>query len=254
VARAFRKSGSENANDGKTTGLVTLSAITVCMMIVSILVEKKFNVYLFSRAFMPLSVMAGLGAVSALGFLRENFRRMDLNLKVLSVLVCISALAFSPLPRWFAMLQVSYYYFADQNSYDSLYQSQTDNALKRKDHKEIASIIKSNMNGRQDKVFAMTIGASSVYILGGFENYDKFPISNMYFNANPLREWVDQLPREMSMAKWLVIGKDDNHPVIRGINMSTWQFIQKDPWLTKVLDTEFNKFWENSSFVIYRKK
>jgi hypothetical protein len=90
--------------------------------------------------------------------------------------------------------------------------------------------------------------------MADIDNYGKMPMSNMYFNVNPIKEWVSEVPKELSEAKWVIVQKDDNHPTIRGYNYSSWQALQMNDSLFRQINSEFYKFRESSSFILFRKK
>ena len=117
--------------------------------------------------------------------------------------------------------------------------------------KEIARIINSKRKPGE-KVFVMSIGASSVYNFLKIKNASKFAHSQFYFGNGVPESWLNEARQEVFKTTWLVVQLSDGHPALNGHWRSSFQSLQRDSILWNYVEDHFTHTDSTQEFYIFR--
>jgi 4-amino-4-deoxy-L-arabinose transferase-like glycosyltransferase len=221
-------------------------------LLLSIIIERKFNPYHFLRLFIPLSVLASLGIPATIAYFQKHWKTIVFSWKVIIVFLGLSILLMSPLPRCIKNTKAAYLFFASEDAYWASFQKPDDPALIMVDTRNIASYIRSSPN--KGRTFAIATAASYLY-----RQLDEHPISKfsmpMYYYATIIPKGAYQeMFEEVKQAHWLVAQKNDVHPILYGHTKSSWECVRQDSVMFTYLNQNFTKTKEIGAFYIFERK
>ncbi len=246
VKPLFKRNSAENRN------IVGLCILITGFFLISIIIEKRFNIYYFSRMYVPLSVLAGFGLLKVYRYLRSDWHQYSLLLKSLVVCSIIFFVPFSPLPRFINMMKMSGLYFSDHKKYEAMFERDDNNFQNYSQQKEIAHIIALKRKPGE-KVFVMSIGASPIYNFLKIKNASKFAHSQFYYGNGVPESWLNDAHREVFKTTWLVVQKNDGHPILNGHGRSSFQSLQQDSVLWDYVQNNFTRTHTTQEFYIFHK-
>jgi len=238
--------------DNRLKNLLILSCSMFFILWISIVVERKFFEYHYARLFLPLSLMSGVGLVNLTNAVKQLYLQNKLYLKLLAILSVLAFVIISPVPRWAELLRVPYYFFTDTSKYDIYYEIPDNPVRFRVYQKEAAQYLKSHFKPTE-KVFVMGIGSNIIYLLAGADNFSRYSMSSFYFYSQAPLAWRNDIQREMSSSKWLVVAFKSSYPYFTRDNKTVLENIQANPALDALLKMNFKLEFQNERYQIYHR-
>jgi 4-amino-4-deoxy-L-arabinose transferase-like glycosyltransferase len=237
--------------------LLILSCFFVMALLLSAFIERKVNPYHLSRTYIPLSVLAGIGAA---GLLRGARRFKNILLKentlfakhyLAAGLGIFFILLFSPVLRWVKLMQLPLLYHTNTTEYNKAFDSQ-DNAVNRTQHKAVADYLLKN-RAPGERTFAMSVAASTIYYFMDERPVTKFANPQFYFSYGCLEAWRQDARRELDSTTWLVVQHTDHQPFLNGHWRSSWESLQQDPLLYPPVKNSFTAVDTIGYFYIFKR-
>lgn len=231
---------------------ILINLLIIIFLWISIIVEKKYFEYHFARLFLPLSLLSGLGLLYLYDIIKKIWLQKRILHKICILLVAISSIYFSIIPKYFQLLVIPYYYFSNTYLYDIHYELFENPIHFRVFQKEAASYI-SNHYDKKDKIFVMGIGANIIYLFVDSENYSRYSVSSFYFYNNAPESWRKDIYNEMNLSDYLVIEYKSRYPYFTRDNKSVIENIENRVSLSRLLHEKFVMEYENDQYRIYHK-
>ncbi|MBK9248127.1 MAG: glycosyltransferase family 39 protein [Ignavibacteria bacterium] len=259
----FNTSGQIDENETKVKRLIELCCIVLMFLLLSVFLERKCIYYHYSRLFIPLSILSGVGLTVSIQWIKKNWCILTLKGKSLCVSMLFILLLFSPILRWAKIAPLPYYYFINNDKYfdyvevisvqgHSLLQSQNiKNYIQRTE-------LKLN-NGKNDfnfynRIFVMGIHGNRMSKILNQTPIPKVNSSACYFGVGSPIAWKEAMWDEVKKAGWLVIENNDNGYIINGHNLTTWESVKNDTLLYTYLQSHFDSTTCIGEFNLYRRK
>lgn len=224
----------------------------IIMLFISIIIERKFIPYHFSRMFIPLSLIAGVGFIFIYEQLKMNWGIFKKYQKYLIIFIIFISIPFTPLPRWLGLLPGTYYFVTNREKYNNFYTKDGNNDLLRNQLVEVGNYIKDNSK-TSDKLTVISVGTSAINYFSGLNNISKFGQSQFYFGKDVPVKWTSYFIQEIKRSNWLVIQNNDIHPLITGNSYSSYEAIKKNIKFYELIKKNFNLAYSTKDFLIYRK-
>ncbi|MES2767120.1 MAG: glycosyltransferase family 39 protein [Bacteroidota bacterium] len=250
------KNGKEYQSTQKKS-LLILCCFMVMGLLFSAFVERKVNPYHFSRTYIPLSILAGVGAAGFLRatryYYREVFKRKYPGLLRYFIVIpaVIFILLFSPFPRWIKLLGLPVDYYTNTAAYDKNFDG-TDNAVARTQHKAVAAYILTYKQPLE-RTFVMSVATSVIYYLMNERPISKFVNPQFYFSYGCLEAWRMDARRELEKITWLVVQSNDHQPFLNGHYRSSWESLQQDSLLYPYVRDSFKSVDTIGNFYIFKR-
>ncbi len=216
----------------------------------SIIVEKKFIMNHFMRAYVPLMMLAGIGGSELLQLFRTSPTKSAAKKLVWSC-VALLFLFFSPLPRWLAQLDVLRLYLTNPVAYTKLFEDESRISFERE---QVQAVSRYIVQHRQptDKTFVMGVGIISVYQEIHEAPWSRFGFSCFYFADDAPELWRTQMRAELQRTQWLVVATRDNNPVVTGHGQSSYESLLHDP-AYQIVQSEFQEVYHSRSIKLYHR-
>jgi len=246
---AASRASSEGKNNriNRLLGLLTVMSI---FLLLSVIVERKFMPYHFSRMYVPLAVIAGIGAEKLRKRIAGAFWHSSSQIRLTAALCCGVMLIWSPLPRWIATLP----YMANSltghpEATDARMQRSNPIAVPREDIRRIERYIR--LQPQQGRVVAMSMIATELYYFLNEKEFSKFIGTTLIYSVSPVRGMKAELLAEAEKAQWLIIQKNDYYPTLFGHGHSSSEMILSDTTAAAFLHRNFVKATTIGEFDIY---
>ena len=236
----------------ETGRLIRISVYVLFALLLSIIIERKFNPYHFLRIYIPLSILASIGIAGILRFLYKRWNSLSFSWRLIVVVIGFFALLMSPIPRCFKNLRIAYLYCTSKESYWLSFQKPDDPALVMVDARNIASFIKSNP--QKGKTFVIATAASYIYRQLDEHPLSKFSMPMYYYATTTPKGAYQEMLQEVFLSKWIVVQTNDIHPALYGHTKSSWECVHQDSVMFNYLNTNFTKVKEIGAFYVFERK
>lgn len=219
----------------------------------SVVIERKFYAYHFSRIFIPLTILSSIGLMFLILKLQEKYSFKSIMNKAILIIFCAICLIFTPLPKWINLLNPAIKYITNIKSYDNYFDSNEFGSYNRAEIKKTAQLINSS-NKANDHIIVLATGVNTLNYFISSNNISKFTQSCFILGVSVPDNWKKDFYDELLKSKIIALSVNDQHPDIFGHSMSSWEAFSNNPNLKYILDNNFIFLAENSCFKIYRKK
>jgi hypothetical protein len=250
----FQSFGFTLTNSKKETNdfIKFLILLSICLF-VSIVFERKYITYHFTRLYIPLIAMSGIGIYSAFIFLKDKYKLMDRYSRFIIILLVLISFIFSPFPRILNLMPISYYFFKDKEKYNALFEAPESATKNRQQHLKIAATINPYLH-KDDLVVVMNSGGNIINSLMKTNRKTKFTQSCFYCGSYYKGMWQKEIFDEIKMGKWLVIQTNDRIPHIFGHNFSTFEMIEKDTAIIKYIHESYLVYDTTGNYILFKRK
>jgi len=240
----------------KTSGNSKLTAGAFAVFLIltlSVIVEMKFFEYHFTRLYSVFAIFAGFGAVYIFSILIKTLKKRKRQ-SVIAISIGLFLLMMSPLPRWLAILQPTYYYFTDEAKYDNYYSRPWEgSAVIRAEHIATADYIRKYAHSG-DKVLVVSVASSIInYHLGDLA-FNKYMLSCFFISDVKVRPWIEDAYAQLLQSKWVVLQEDDPSVIANKHPLTSRQYFLNDLRFGKVLNENFALDKVFGKFYIYKRK
>jgi hypothetical protein len=215
-------------NEENGRGLIIFCVILTLLLLISVVIERRFTANYFSRMYVPLSILSGYGFLKIYRIVRSEWNSYHRMLRAVLISGVIFMLPFSPLPRLISMVRMSALYLSSSPQYQLMFEREGDNFQNYSQQKTIARILESKKK-TGEKVFVMSIGASPIYNFLKEKSASKFAHSQFYFGNGVPRNWLEDARREVFKTTWLVVQLNDGHPILNGHTRDSYSSLKADP-------------------------
>ncbi len=232
--------------------IVAALLLFIVLLWLSVLVEKKFLINHFMRAFVPMMVLAGLGYA----WLREQLRLhppQTSSARIVWMVVLLAALLFSPLPRWMSQVQLARLYVFDRAAYDATFEDAKHISFERVQVHQVREYIEGHRK-TGDKTFVMGVGIIPLYDELQEPVWSRSGASCFYFADNAPAVWIADMHEDLQKTDWLVVATHDNNPVATGNGRSSYDALRLDSTASAIVDKQFELVLQLRSINLYHRR
>ncbi|MDT3738050.1 MAG: glycosyltransferase family 39 protein [Candidatus Kapabacteria bacterium] len=224
--------------------------ILMIFLLFSVIWERKFSIYHFSRLYVLFSVFIGIGLFDFYKICKESFIDSDLLKRFVIITLTFFILIQSPVTRYIKIIIPVKDYFTDKNSFNNHYQINNDNQNIRATYLQIAEYIKLQ-NTNNKNLIVSGIGSNLINYFTPEYQHSKFSQSLFYFGNVKIPEWREDFKKELMKAGIIVIQTDDIHPLLTGHTKSSWECLTENAELIAIINENFTKQIEIGHFLIF---
>lgn len=229
--------------------IIRISIILFIFLFISVVIEKKFSAYMFSRLLVPISFISSIGLFLLYNRIRTTFGKIN---KLYLVLIFLTVFIFSPAVKYSKSLIIGYTYFLDKDKYDQFYQID-DIGASRVTFIEMAKHI-NNTTPKNKRILIISNGANILSFMLYNYKQSAFAQSCFYLNEFGMQNYENMFAAELRDSDVLVINTEDGHPAISGNTESSLAMIEKNDKLNSILKQYFESESCFGYFIIYRRK
>ena len=248
LSRSLKVSDKED----NTNKMNSSSFIILILLSISVMIEKKYFLYHFSRLFSVYSIYAGIGLTYIIRTFNSNWKNSLLN-KGIIVSTLVFLLLLSPVPRWINLLAPSYYFLTDKQSYYNYYNREDTQAILLKEHKTVADFAKSNTKPGE-KVMVISIASSIINYYIGERADTKYLLSCFYINSIEIPLWRSEAFSDLSHATILVMQTNDPTPIANGHAFTSYEYMMTSSFFSDYIKSSFIPVFDTPHFRIYHRK
>jgi len=232
--------------------LIWLTVLIAGLLLFSVVIERKLLPYRFSRMYVPLSLLSGIGIVVLYREWILSFSVFSKNLKLLTYMMLGCMLLFSPLPRWLSVAGFGYNaLFSKQDANIQRVQNSDLVSSPRLDIVEVSRYIRAQP--LQGKVFVISTIASTVYYFLNEKPISRFISPTMYYSVISPKGMKSEMQNEVQAASWLVVQTNDRHPEMYGHDRSSSEMLANDPVVSDYVQKNYSRRASIGVFDIYSK-
>lgn len=184
----------KNENSDKVFNFIMLFFL---LLFVSFLIERKPNLYQFSRVYPFLVMLSSYG----LYYIHKNITFKN---KIAFTFVLFFALFLSPLPRLVNTMKIPVDYFLNKDKY--IFNFSHDDGT---GNYHSMSLLKEYIEPKGNSFIYVNSGSHQ--FLRWIDSYYKYPLSAFYLGDFDNHNIVDEVANDMEKVDYLIIQNDDNH-------------------------------------------
>jgi len=237
--------------EARTKKLLNIAFIFTIFLFLSVVIERKMMEYHFSRFLLPISIVSSFGIYNLYKVFIEKFKKNSSLSRLILSVIAVFFLLFSPLPRYFNMFAMSYFYFFNKDAYNQMYSDENSSSNNRIEQLEVINNLK-NIN-KSDFVLVINSGGNIINHKLGCR-ITGFGHSCFYLSVLKLDAWRKKFYDELTAADWLVIQKNDRHYFMTRTNMSSYELIMNEPVFSDFIRKAFKFKTELNNYVILKNK
>ncbi|MFP4527167.1 MAG: ArnT family glycosyltransferase [Candidatus Kapaibacterium sp.] len=245
-----RKSVIENQD--KIARLIRISLIFCMLMLLSVFVEKKFHGYHYLRMLLPMSFLASVGLAIIWRRLREYFINGRLYTRGVIAMLALTAIVFSPVPRWLNIAQLPVLFITNERAFDSYYERSGSKMVLRVQQKKVADYINKN-GSSSDKVLLVATGSAPIITMLPDATRGKFSQSAFVLGTYANKKWYGEFFEDVTDSDWIIVQNNDVYPHINAHIMTSWQSLEKREVIMKYLRRNFDRVYETTNYYVFRR-
>lgn len=236
--------------DSSASKLLMISFFIFFLFFISVALERKMMVYHYSRMILPAVVISAYGIISIYQIFREKIETSDNFTKIGAAIIISFLLLFSPLPRYFNLIAMSYFYFFDINKYNQMFTVPQSSSNNRLAQLEVLENLKNN--NKKDIVLVVNSGGNIINHKINTK-VSKFGHSCFYLSVFRIEEWRNQFLDELIRADCLIVQKNDRHYFMTRTNLSSYELLLNDDLYSDIIKKYYEKSIESNNFIIFKK-
>ncbi len=234
--------------------ILAFSIFLAIFSVTSAIIEKKPYAYHFARAYIPLAILIGFGIDYLINFFKKIFSKKNISIQFPAILIIISLLIFTPIPRFIAILRFPIVYYFNKEEYINLFQHPDDNFLMNyKEIKEVGDYINTHSTP-SETLLMMNAGSFDLAQFQNLEVINKFSQSSNYYGAHARKKWREEYLQELLRADWITIHKTDYSYISNAHLRTTYESLQQDTLASRLIDSLYDKVFETPSIIVKHKK
>ena len=245
-------SGDMPRNGDGGSKLLIFSSFILIALLASVMVERRFLPYHFTRSYVPFTIVATYGFLSVLSGVVRNYAYLSTQVKLLLITICVCGLLFSPLPRVVKNCRMSFFSVTDSAASAGLLQQENNPVLIAVDVRNTADFIRSRR--QPGRTFVVAMNCSNTYRALDERPFSRFTLPVYYYARVIPKGAYDQMLDEVRQARWIVIQTNDVMPTLYGHNKSSWECVQGDMVLYPYLTEHFTRAAEFGALYVYERK
>lgn len=230
---------------------LVLFAFEAAFLLVSIIVERKFIPYHFSRLYIVLSPFVAIGLLALWYYGTTWWKRSTGFKRLVLIAFLLPSLLATPLPRLARSVWSSVLYIINRDKYDQLYTNSDPNesVAIRADQRQVAQYVRTHKQPR-DRVLVVAVHAAPVYYFVDASTAPALPSTQFYIADWCAPAWKQHFANELRTAHWLIVQTNDLHPSITGVNLTSEQFLQTSEYQI-VLASRYREVQRFGKFAVY---
>jgi hypothetical protein len=256
--------GDENMKDKINSSqtkmkLVFFSLLMICLLFISVAVEAKFIPMHFTRAYISLTILASIGAVTllrqAVWYYKQNLLtkgQLYLVNKGVLILLTLLLLVFSPFSRYIGIMIPTIGFVTGNGWYEMGYDSKESGRVRYSIQRSAVEYIKSNKSP-DDKTLCMGMGIAQINTLLHESPWSAFGHSQFYFSNHVAPQWVERYHKEVTMADWIVVATIDEFPFQNGHSRTSYQSLQRDSVIYPYFLEHFREVKKYDGLLIFKR-
>ena len=228
-----------NRNIGeKQRALLEMCAILVVGLLFTVLIERKFWHYHFSRLYPLIAILSGFGMAVTIDYIRERIRGAGIRSAVVVSIFLILGATLSPLPRYVSVGAVALKSIRDPHAYDAYFTRPEGRAMNFGVFRDVEQRLNARVKPNQSVMF-MTIEASMIVPFVHSAQRTSFADSHLFLGTGVPDVWHQLAYKQLKRSDWLVVDTDDNSTLINMHNRSSMQSLIADPLLGEEFERSF---------------
>jgi hypothetical protein len=245
----YRRKASLLTHEREFFGLFTLE---VALLLLSVIVERKFIPYHFSRLYIVLSPFVAIGLLTLWKYGTEWWKRSTGFKHLLIIAITLPCLLATPLPRFIRPIWGSVLYLTNKEKYDRLYthDAPSESVTIRADQVQAAQYVLAHKQPG-DRVLVVAVHAAPVYYFVDAATAPALPSTQFYIADWCAPAWKQHFANDLRTANWLIIQTNDQHPAITGVNLTSEQFLREHSEYQSVLTSRYREVKRFGKFVVY---
>ncbi len=235
----------------RESSLVSASITMFVVLLVTVILERKFSPYHFARLYLPMMILAGAGVAYILS-LRGRLSSLPREMRWSLITLILCALALSPLPRYVNVVQLALRSIGNPHVYDAYL---TRPEVQGFNYTSLRAL-KTDLDVRlvpTDTVVIMSMMATSIVGHLPTQHTSSFADSHLYFGVGAAPTWRQQAVKDVLASDWVVV---DTIDACGGVNLherTSWQSLQQDSLIMPVMRTHFTVVDTVDCFIIYKR-
>jgi hypothetical protein len=232
--------------------LIQHAALLALFLGATIVLEGKFSPYHFSRLYLPLSIMAGMGMAAVVPHVSQLWSAGNALTRTTLAGAALILLLLSPLPRWGNLATLAVRRISNPAAFDGYLSRPEIPDLKYHDIRELREYLAGSL-APSDNVMLVSMAATPLLPFLPTRNVGPFADAHFMHGANIPNTWKQRALRQMEMANVVVVDTTDVCPLITMHPYTSWQAVQRDVSMMAVLDNMFERTDTVATFYIFRR-
>ncbi|MFM7773478.1 MAG: hypothetical protein ACKO9V_01370, partial [Candidatus Kapaibacterium sp.] len=235
---------------GSERRLLRLLVLMFVMMLVTVVIERKFFPYHFIRTVVPLTIFSAYGFHWFLPWMRKQWRQG--NERLLLVIASVMMIVWSPLARMVPHINPVMGYVRGGTAYDSYYQRSTHLGMFRIEEQRIHDSIMA-VKKPDDHVLVAALNSPRLALQCGDGGWSFIAGSQFALADYSSSVWRLRFADEMRRARWLVAGLNDSNQYFNTPPKTSMQILSEREEFRGIVQHSFAPRWHTEHFVVFER-
>ncbi|MCX6147229.1 MAG: glycosyltransferase family 39 protein [Candidatus Kapabacteria bacterium] len=227
-----------------------LNFMLFLFMIFSVVIEKKFFQYHYSRFYLFTSILCGFGISLVVSTIKNNSLQFNLFNKVLITIIFILSLFLSPISRYINILQPIYLFYTDKSKYYHFFDSKEINNCHLVSEKEVVEYLKVYYKP-SEKVDVISVGGNTINMMLNNPRFSPLIQSCFFYSDGVPYEYLRLYQINLLSSDWLIFATKD---IFLYKNKSSWDYLINDTTNYQYVIDNFEMVKEVPAYKVFKRK
>lgn len=234
------------------TPLVRSVVVFGIMLVATVMLEGKYQMYHFSRLLLPFAIVFGAGLPVVLADVRQYLGITGAMARLTIVSAILAGLILSPLPRWFNIARLAGATVSNPLAFDAYLTRGEGDDRHYLEFRQLEQYLNTNLT-ETSRVLVVSELATPIIPFLPTKHVGPFADAHFYLGVGAGQSWINRAGEIISGADMVVV---DTNDVAEGVTLHTltsWQAIHQHPALLSPLTSSFTCTDTIASFFIFQR-
>ncbi len=233
--------------------LITTPTVFALLLVVSIIVERKFQPHHFGRLYLPLSVIGGLGLQVLATQARRLFADQNLVVRYTIAGMAVILVAFSPIPRYVNLVRLSASSAFDPHVYTQYLTQLPEGDRDYVSIETLRTYLQQRLSA-DDKILVVSQMATPIVPFLPTKHVGPFADAHFYLGVGATPTWKGRAAQVMSNADWIVVDTNDVNTGMTLHNRTSWEGMQADSVYRVILAEQFKAIDTVACYYVFKRE
>lgn len=240
------------SNSERNRALAAFLVFLCIGLLATVVMERKFVPYHFSRMYLPMTILASIGMSFGFLKLRSLMSSIGAAPKIAIAMLLAIGLLYSPLPRYTGVVRLTAASFVDPLAIERYMERRTEGPLNFTSIRAIKDVILEKV-APTDRVMVMSVTANMITASLFEYHHSQFADSHIYFAEGAPEAWKVMALKELRESDWLMVDTEDVHGLMTLHERTSYESVLADERFANTLYEEFILDTTISSYRLYKR-
>lgn len=240
--------------DKRITKLLYYSISFLILLLISIIIERKYFFYHYSRLIVPLSILSSFGIYIIWQNIKQYFTARNKFSKIIAIIILSAFLfIFSPITRVISQWQYPLKKLQGNEKYFAYIEKISSEILSYSDKYTITKYVNKNYSN-STKILISANGSFDISFFLNGHVINSFAQSCYYISNFRVPYYINKFRNELKSANLLIIQNNDRNYAYNNHQMSSYEALFQSADFKDYLINNFKQVYETKELLLFERK